>query len=205
MDFLDLLRSLLPADWATNDDLERIQATATPHHLHKGDRLPIGPGIAGALVTDGCLRTYFVEPDGSERVLYFAPAGWWIPGAGRRASDDAPNTAIDALESSLVWTIERTALMATPAFEQVRTALAERAVRALQLRLIGAMRKTAAERYREFQRLYPGLDARISQYRVAEYLGRLAGVPEPAAHRVLFRGRPVDFLICFNDAAGGAE
>ena len=83
--------------------------------------------------------------------------------------------------------------MATPAFEHVRTVLAERAVRALQLRLIGAMRKTATERYREFQRLYPGLDARISQYHVAEYPGRVAGVPEPAAHPAL-PGRPRRFL-----------
>ena len=170
MDLLDLLRSLLPADWATDDDLRHLQASAASHHLGKGERLPFGSGIAGALVTAGCLRTYFVEPDGSERVLYFAPAGWWIPGSARRGAADGPGTAIDALESSRVWTIERESLT-TPALDRVRSALAERTLRALQLRLIGAMRKTAAERYREFQRLYPGLDARISQYHVAEYLG----------------------------------
>ena len=33
------------------------------------------------------------------------------------------------------------------------------------------MRKTAAERYLNFQRLYPGLDLRIPQYHIAAYLG----------------------------------
>jgi CRP-like cAMP-binding protein len=170
MRLLDLLRSLLPVDWASDNDLRRIEAAAAPHQLGKGERLPITSGVAGALVTDGCLRAYFVEPDGDERVLYFAPAGWWIPGSARRAVA-GPGMTIEALEPSQVWTIEQTTLMSAPAFEHVRIALAERTLRALQQRLVGAMRKTAAERYYEFQRLYPGLDARISQYHIAEYLG----------------------------------
>ena len=167
----DLLRSLLPADWATDHDLRRIEAAAAPHQLGKGERLPFGSTVAGALVTAGCLRAYFVEPDGAERVLYFAPTGWWIPGSARRAAVAGPGMTIQALEPSEVWTIEQSTLTSAPAFEHVRMALAERTLPALQQRLVGAMRKTAAERYYEFQRLYPGLESRISQYHIAEYLG----------------------------------
>ena len=63
----------------------------------------------------------------------YMTAGWWIPGSARRGAADGPGTVIDALESSQVWTIERETLT-TPALDRVRMALAERTLRALQLR-----------------------------------------------------------------------
>jgi hypothetical protein len=44
-------------------------------------------------------------------------------------------------------------------------------IMSIQERLVGGLRKTAAQRYLDFRRLYPGLDARIPQYHVAGYLG----------------------------------
>lgn len=45
------------------------------------------------------------------------------------------------------------------------------AVVALQERLIGCMRLTAAERYRDFKDRHPALVNRIPQHHIAAYLG----------------------------------
>ena len=49
--------------------------------------------------------------------------------------------------------------------------VAEQTLVMLQRRLIGSMRKSAAQRYLEFRKVYPGLDRRIPQYHIAAYLG----------------------------------
>ena len=58
-----------------------------------------------------------------------------------------------------------------PAGDRIWRALAESALLTFQQRLVGGLRKTAAQRYLDFRRLYPGLDLRIPHYHVAGYLG----------------------------------
>ena len=53
--------------------------------------------IAG-IVTSGCLRVYFTEPDGSDRVLYFTPEGWLVPNVEPLTGMASTGLRIDALE-----------------------------------------------------------------------------------------------------------
>ena len=82
---------------------------------------------------------------------------------------------IEALEPTDVWVMDeagRTLLQSQlHGGDRIWNALAERALVALQHRLVGGMRKAAAERYFEFRRTYPGLESRIPQYHIAAYLG----------------------------------
>ena len=148
----------------------------TPTRLARGQRL-LGRQNALAIlgiVSTGCLRVYFTEADGSDRVLYFAPEGWCVADVDGFGGDPAAPLVIDALETTEVWLFDgwgRTMRSGLTDCERICRSLAESALRTLQKRLIGSMRKTAAQRYQEFQELYPGLDCRISQYHVAAYLG----------------------------------
>jgi len=126
------------------------------------------------IVTTGCLRVYFTEADGSDRVLFFAPEGWCVADIDGLTGDRSMPLVIDALEATEVWLFDawnRTMRTGLTDCERVCWSLAESALRSLQKRLVGSMRKTAAQRYLDFQALYPGLDCRISQYHVAAYLG----------------------------------
>ena len=169
MDLSQHLRLLLPGDSASADELSKVQGSFTLTRLHKGDPLIVDGPVDGAFVTAGCLRVYFTEADGTERTLYFAPEGWWVPSLDGLDPGSSACIGVDALERTDVWLVARTPEAGAPA--RLWSALDDQAVTALQRRLVGAMRKSAADRYVEFQRVYPGLDARIPQYHVAEYLG----------------------------------
>ena len=177
MDSQAQLRLVLRTSFGIPEDeqLSFLEAL-TPRRLAKGQRLPDGDhrlAIAG-VVTRGCLRVYFTEADGSDRVLYFAPEGWCIADIEGQAPDRITTLAIEALEATDVWVFDAWSPAARSRWvecEHVARALAESALLAFQKRLVGSMRKTATQRYLDFQELYPGLDSRISQYHVAAYLG----------------------------------
>lgn len=80
MDSQDDLRQLLPQGISRDCDLTRLEAALRPVSLAKGDSL-LRPGetcsLAG-LVGKGCLRVFAPDPDGSERIVYFAPEGWCV-------------------------------------------------------------------------------------------------------------------------------
>lgn len=174
---VDHLRRVLHSRFEVSEDgLSLLASALIPRRLERGQPLAV-PGhrlaVAG-IVTQGCLRVYFTEPDGSDRVLYFAPEGWCVADIDVAAREGPTAVTIEALEPTDVWLFEsggRTVPADLSNYERVCRALAESALLTLQQRLVGSMRKTAEQRYREFQDLYPGLDSRISQYHVAAYLG----------------------------------
>ncbi len=83
--------------------------------------------------------------------------------------------SIDALEPTEVLVLDKASRPSLesefPARDRILRMLAETALVGFQKRLMGGMRKTAAERYLNFRRLYPGLELRIPQYHIAAYLG----------------------------------
>ena len=176
MDAREELRKFLPSSLGVSDpDLSLFLSSLTLRHLAKGDHF-LNAGETSpikGLVTSGCLRIYFTEDDGTERVLYFAPEGWCLTNVGSATGEWPAVLRVDALEPTDVLVIDRTRLGAVPepASDRIWRALAEATLLTFQERLVGGLRKTAAQRYLDFRRLYPGLDARIPQYHVAGYLG----------------------------------
>ena len=171
MDLSQHLRLLLPPDVRSVDALAGLSAASRRRNLQKGEPLVLDPLVEGVFVSAGCLRVYFTEQDGSERTMYFAPDGWWLPRLTGCDAAASAAVAIDALEPTEVWLVLRGDDARSHALVRIWCALDEWALAAMQRRVLGAMRKTAADRYAEFHRVYPGLDGRIPQYHVAEYLG----------------------------------
>ena len=162
----ELRKFLHPGLGVSDRDLSLFLSSLTLRHLSKGDHF-LNAGETNpikGLVTKGCLRVYFTEADGTERVLYFAPEGWCLTNIGNAAGEWPAVLRVDALEPTDVLVIDRERLgtAAEPADDRIWRALAESALLTFQERLVGGLRKTAAQRYLDFRRLYPGLDSRIA-------------------------------------------
>jgi hypothetical protein len=177
MDSMKYLRRLLRGHFGiTESDLTYLRSLLTVRGLDKGEPLLVSgrsSPITG-IVTKGCLRIFFTEPDGSDRVLFFAPEGWLVPGMEPLVGTASNGITIDALEPTEVWILEETSHTSNatpPGSDRIWRALAESALLDFQRRLVGGMRKSAAQRYAEFRKLYPDLESRIAQYHVAAYLG----------------------------------
>lgn len=165
-----------PAD-ATATGADAVISRDRIRFVPKGATL-LAPGDCSegaALVLRGCLRLSFPEADGEERVLSFAPEGWWIADLESLLLDRPSALRIVALEPSDVLIVDKATLRGLrtrgPLWNRIVSSAVEQTLVALQRRLLGSMRKSAACRYQEFQRLYPGLDRRIPQYQIAAYLG----------------------------------
>ena len=161
----------------TQSEVDRVAGRLQCRHLDKGATL-LGFAESAtflAFVLRGCLRAYFADDDGCERVLHFAPEGWCLTDTESFLTRGPSSLAIDAVEPSDVFLLDRTALHELrrdiPRVSAFYNTTVERVLRLQQQRVTASMRKTAEQRYRAFIELYPGLDARIPQYHIARYVG----------------------------------
>ena len=158
-------------------DLQLAASLARLRVLSKGAALVV-PGeicTAAALVLRGCLRVSFTDADGVERVLSFAPEGWWVTDVESLLLARPSTLGIAAVEATELLLLDKALLtrLRTPGAPShyVVESLVEHTLITLQRRVVGSMRKSAAQRYLEFRQIYPGLDRRIAQYHIAAYLG----------------------------------
>jgi CRP/FNR family transcriptional regulator, anaerobic regulatory protein len=159
------------------DILQRLTAAAEARVLEKGQPL-LRPGevcASQALVLAGCLRLYFDDEDGTQRILYFAPEGWWMTDIESLVSGDPSGFWIDAIERTHILLIGNAVIeqlrIEKPAFERAIRECREGMLLAMQRRLTTSLRKTAVRRYADFEHDYPGLADRIPQYQIAAYVG----------------------------------
>jgi CRP-like cAMP-binding protein len=128
-----------------------------------------------AFVSEGCLRAYAIDADGSEPILYFAPEGWWVTDVESFVWEQPASIGIDAIEPTELYVIHkrevRDLLTRSPACAAIVSALLIETSMALQRGLVARLQKRAAIRYASFLDLYPSLDLRIPQYQIAAYVG----------------------------------
>ena len=157
--------------------LERLTAAAEARVLEKGQPVLMPGQVCSyqVLVLAGCLRLYFDDEDGTQRILYFAPEGSWLTDIESLLSGVPSAFGIDAIERTHVLAIGQAAIeqlrLETPAFERALRECREDMLLGMQRRLTTSLRKTAVRRYADFERDYPGLADRIPQYHIAAYVG----------------------------------
>jgi CRP-like cAMP-binding protein len=170
-------RSIAQHVTLTDEEFDYFTSMLLSRHLKKKERLLAAGEICWfeGFVEDGCLRVYSTDQTGSDNVLYFAPEGSWFADTQSFVSQLPAMLGIDALESSHVFLIDKTSkdrlYDEVPKFERLFRIMTQRALVALQHRMIGSMQQTAAERYRDFKERYPGLENRVPQYQIAAFLG----------------------------------
>ena len=126
-------------------------------------------------VIKGCLRVYYLDEQGQERILYFAIEDWWITDIDSFTNNRPSILNIEALEDSEVLLItqpyKEALYQQIPMVEKLFRIMTQKTHVALQRRMISALGKTADERYLEFIEKYPQLEQRLTQLQVASYLG----------------------------------
>jgi len=128
-----------------------------------------------SFVTVGCFRVFVVDTNGKEHNLQFAVENGWALDMGSLYKEEPSEMNIEALEDSTVLQIERKAFYELydnfPVFDRYFRILAENAFIASQKRLIRSHSFTAEERYGDFIARYPHLLNRISDAKIASFLG----------------------------------
>jgi CRP-like cAMP-binding protein len=126
-------------------------------------------------VTSGCLRSYAVDKNGTEHVLQFAPAGWWITDMRSFTTGQPARLNIDAIEDSEYIYISKADFeelnIRIPKFEHYNRVIGQNALATYQHRQIDNVTLSAMERYANFCKLYPSLIKTLPQKLVASYIG----------------------------------
>ena len=126
-------------------------------------------------VNKGCLRTFFVDPKGTEHNVLFAIDDWWTGDLQSFNTQTAARYNIAALEDTDAVLIEKDALeelyTKIPKLEKLFRHLYQNALISLQDRVLSTMCDPAEVRYQTFRRKYPIMDSRIPQNQIASFLG----------------------------------
>ncbi|WP_257670724.1 Crp/Fnr family transcriptional regulator [Parapedobacter tibetensis] len=128
-----------------------------------------------AYIVKGCLRTYYIDENGSEVTLQFSVEDWWVSDIGSFHERKPSLLYIEAMEESELLTLnpsrKEELLAKVPQFERVFRLMIQRHLSALEHRLIRTMAQTAEERYLDFMEQYPKIALRVHQHYIAAYLG----------------------------------
>ncbi len=128
-----------------------------------------------AYIASGCLRTFYIDENGSEVILQFSVEDWWVSDIGSFHDRTPSLLYIEAIEDSELLTLNPASkeelLARLPQFERVFRLMIQRHLSALERRLIRTIARTAEERYVEFIGQYPKIALRVPQHYIASYLG----------------------------------
>jgi len=128
-----------------------------------------------AFILKGCIRSYYLDKEGTETILLFAVENWWVSDLTSFAERRPSNLFIEALEDSDLLSIDYSgkALLfeRIPAFERMFRLLVQRSLSVLQERFYATVSQTAEERYLQFLDKYPQVAQRVPQHQIARYIG----------------------------------
>lgn len=126
-------------------------------------------------VAKGCLRAYYVDDDGNDHILQFAPEEWWISDLHSFLTQTPALLNVDALEDSELYLFDKESLeklyQTVPKFERYFRIMLQNAFIAHQQRILQNISQTADERYLLFRQKFPSLEQRVPQHQIASYLG----------------------------------
>ena len=161
----------------TNEDYELIESVSLFKKLRKRQYLLQAGDVwrFNAFVCKGFLRNYYVDDNGQDHIMQFAPENHWT---GDRESMDSGLPSkynVDALEDSEILLLSKEDFemirKTIPAFNDfVNESLKKNAV-ALQERIHVNISLTAEEKYSDFISKYPSISNRVPLHMIASYLG----------------------------------
>ena len=126
-------------------------------------------------VLDGCLRTYFIDPQEKEHTIQFAIKDWWISDYTAFYSSSKAILNIEGIRDSTLLQISHDDLeilyKEARALETYFRRKMEGAISSFQRRILGALSQPATERYINFIASYPNIEQSVKNYHIASYLG----------------------------------
>lgn len=126
-------------------------------------------------VTEGCLRSYYLDKDGKEHTLQFAVKDWWISDFIAIYNNELSTLTVECVTDSTIIEFNTNQLnniySEFPEFEVYQRKNLERHVVSLHKRILNQLQLTAPERYELFLKQYPDIEQYAPNYHIASYLG----------------------------------
>jgi len=126
-------------------------------------------------VTDGCIRSYFIDKNGKEHTLQFAIKDWWISDFIAIYNKEIATLTVECITDSTIIEFSSRELdgiySLCPEFEAFQRKNLERHVVSLHKRILNQLQLTAQERYDLFLKQYPDIEQYTPNYHIASYLG----------------------------------
>jgi CRP/FNR family transcriptional regulator, cyclic AMP receptor protein len=128
-----------------------------------------------AYIVKGCVKKYYIDPNGDEVILQFAVEDWWISDIGSFSEQKPSNLFIETLEDTELLMIDfeskQQLFHDIPLLERVFRIMMQRAYSVLESRFYATVAHSAETRYLEFIKKYPSIPQRVPQQQIASYLG----------------------------------
>jgi CRP-like cAMP-binding protein len=128
-----------------------------------------------AYLLKGCIRSYYLDKEGTETILLFAVEDWWVSDLSSFSAQTPSNMFIETVENCELLFINYADKMQlfeqVPKFEKFFRLLVQRSLGVLQQRFYAAVSQTAEERYLAFIEKYPHIVQRVPQHQIARYIG----------------------------------
>lgn len=128
-----------------------------------------------AYVVKGCIRTYYIDKEGTETILLFAVEGWWVGDLSSFTDQKPSHQYIETIEDCELLMIDYNSkaqlFEKIPKFEKFFRLLVQRSLSVLQQRFYASVSQTAEERYLAFIEKYPNIVQRVPQHQIARYIG----------------------------------
>ena len=126
-------------------------------------------------VISGCLRQYYISPEGNERVIYFSTEGQWAGDLMSKLHGRPTRLNIQALEDSELLVISKSnwelAITTIPDLTLYHIKNQQRILAALKEEVGKANYDSPDEKYLQFMQQYPHLLQRLPLNQIAAYLG----------------------------------
>lgn len=175
--FASLFATIAPTVDPASDDGAFVRSFFISRHLRKSEFYQRAGDITthGAFVVRGLLRTYSLDSDGVESVIYFSAERSWVGDIRSARTRLATSYYVDAIEPTELLVIALhdfdRLLERLPDIARGYQLGLERASAARERRIALALNSTAEERYADFVDRHPSIASRIPQRMLASYLG----------------------------------
>ncbi len=177
MDTNLLLRELQSKANFRDEDFPAFLELFEPLSLKKRDHLYRSGQIVRyvSFVLKGCMRHYYVNEDGIERIVLFAEENWWIGDLVSFLERKTTNLNLQATEECELLVIERErfdrGLKEFPGFLEYYQKGTQKTYTKLQEQVGQSLSDSAKTRYLRLEKERPSLLLRVPQHHIASYLG----------------------------------
>lgn len=126
-------------------------------------------------ILKGCFRSYYIDDNGTEKVIHFGVENWWMTDYDSLTTQKSSHLNIQAIEDSEVLVLDTNSFenlcVKLPKMERFFRIIAERTFVASQRRIHYMFSYTGEEMYTIFSETFPNFVQRVPQYMLASYLG----------------------------------
>lgn len=161
----------------SKSEIQQINSKLKKVELKKGDVF-IKPNtiIEQQFYTySGCLRSYFVCPEGKQKTVQFAVKDWWISDFTALFTNKKSVLYVECIQDAILYGVLRSDLekifLEIPKIETFFRKKLEVAFASFQRRILDYLSLSAKEQYLIFREKYPEIEQNVRNYHIASYLG----------------------------------